>query len=46
MTLTLAVRLPHEVAWYAATSDTATFYPILDDTHHVYAVVVVEEDPR
>lgn len=33
-----------EVSLYAATCDTATFYPVLDDEHHTYSVIVVEND--
>lgn len=35
-----------EVAHYAATSDDATFMPIMDDTALVYAVVVIERKPE
>ena len=38
----LAEITRREVSLYAATSDTATFYPVLDDEHQTYAVVVVE----
>ncbi len=41
----LSKTLRKEIALYAATSDTATFYPVLDDTNKVYAVIVVEHDP-
>jgi XisI protein len=44
-TQTLAEIVKREVQLYAATSDTATFYPVLDDTHQVYSVVVIENDP-
>ncbi|MEO8608498.1 MAG: element excision factor XisI family protein [Chloroflexota bacterium] len=44
-TQALAEILKREVQLYAATSDTATFSPILDDTHQVYSVVVIENDP-
>jgi len=37
---TLVEITRREVSLYAATSDTATFYPILGDTHQIYAVVV------
>jgi XisI protein len=42
---TLAATVRREVALYAATSDTATFYPVLDDLNHTYAVIVMEHDP-
>jgi hypothetical protein len=43
-TQALAEITHREVSLYAATSDTATFYPVLDDEHQTYAVVVVEHD--
>jgi len=43
-TETLAETVRREVALYAATSDTATFYPVLDDSNHTYAIMVVEHD--
>ena len=42
----LAEITRREVSLYAATSDTATFYPVLDDEHRTYAVVVVEHFRR
>ncbi len=33
-----------EVSLYAATSDTATFCPVLDDANKTYAIVVIEND--
>jgi len=33
-----------EVSLYAATSDSATFCPVLDDTNRTYAIVVIEND--
>ena len=44
-TQTLAEITKREVRLYAATSDDAVFYPILDDTNLTYAVVVLEHDP-
>jgi hypothetical protein len=44
-TKTLAEITKREVQLYAATSDTATFMPVLDDAHQIYSVVVVERDP-
>jgi hypothetical protein len=41
---TLAEITRREVDLYAATSDTAHFYPVLDDENQNYAVVVVEND--
>jgi hypothetical protein len=44
-TQTLAEITKREVRLYAATSDDAMFYPILDDATQIYAVVVLERDP-
>jgi hypothetical protein len=41
----LAEITKREVRLYAATSDDAVFYPILDDANQTYAVVVLEHDP-
>lgn len=34
-----------EVARYAGYSPLAKLYPILDDSHQIYAVVIIEDDP-
>src|SRR5215213_3469225 len=44
-TQTLVEITKREVRLYAATSDDAVFYPILDDSNQTYAVVVLEHDP-
>jgi len=43
-TQTLAEITRRVISLYAATSDTATFYPVLDDDHQTYTVVVVEKE--
>lgn len=43
-TQALAEITRREVSLYAATSDTAAFYPVLDEEHQTYAVVVIEND--
>ena len=34
----------HEVEAYTATADSLDFYPVLDDHHQIYAVVIVPKD--
>src|SRR5262245_15396554 len=41
----LAEITRREIARYAGNANQARLFPILDDTHQTYAVIIIEDDP-